>query len=259
MKTKDLIAYLERKYPKKLAETWDNVGLLLGDLEKEVKKVLLTVDVSQDIVEEAVAEKVDMIVSHHPMIFQGIKSICMQDVLGKKIFSLVKAGINVYTLHTNIDAQAGGLNDFLLESLGVEQSVVLAEQEEGIGIGRMFRLSTAKTVADCLKDFQEAFSLESFRYIGKDRNRLVKKICFINGAGASYWKLAKAKGVDLFISGDIRYHDAFDILESGMDAMDIGHWESEQFFVELLQKDLESLGVDCIINPGKAVFQTIQK
>ena len=135
MKAKELIAFLEEKYPKNLAEEWDNVGLLLGDGEKEINRVLFALDVTYKVIDYAIEEKIDMIITHHPLIFKPIKSIRKEENLGKKIFSLVKAEINVYTLHTNLDAQKQGLNDYILEKMGIFESKVLEKREDGTGIG----------------------------------------------------------------------------------------------------------------------------
>src|SRR3712207_4027278 len=119
MKTKDFISIVEKKYPKYLAEDWDNVGLLVGDEEKEVDRILFALDVTEEVVDFAIAHAFDMIISHHPLIFHGIKKVLKRDSLGAKIFKLVKYGINVYTLHTNLDAQKEGLNDYILEKMGI--------------------------------------------------------------------------------------------------------------------------------------------
>ena len=114
MKTRDIINILEKKFPKINAEEWDNVGLLIGDYNKEVKKIQFSLDATLESIENAISKKVDMIITHHPIIFKAIKDITEQNILGKKIRDLIKNDINVYAIHTNLDSSIDGLNDYIL-------------------------------------------------------------------------------------------------------------------------------------------------
>lgn len=258
MKTKDFISILERKYPKVLAEEWDNVGLLVGDAEKEVHNILLALDVTEEVIDFAVTHSFDMIISHHPIIFRGIKRVLQQDVLGAKIFKLVKHGINVYTLHTNLDAQKAGLNDYILEKLGVTVSTVLEKREDGTGIGRMFQYPEGKSVEEIQKLLSHKLGLSFQRYIGNDMQQVVHRVCLVNGSGMSYWRMAKSKGAELFITGDVSYHDALDAKECGMSVIDMGHYEAEYFFAELLMRDFKHTLLKFQIFESKPVFQFIK-
>lgn len=255
MKAKQLIAFLEEKYPKNLAEEWDNVGLLLGDEEKEIHKVLFALDVTYKAIDYAIEQQVDMIITHHPLIFRPLKAIRSEDHLGRKIFSLVKAGINVYTLHTNLDSQKQGLNDYILEKLGVLTSEILEKREDGTGIGRIFSWEEGKSLNEVEQLLRESLGLFFLRSVIYNPGKKIFKVCLINGSGMSYWKLAKSKGIDLFITGDISYHDALDAYESGMNVMDIGHLEAERFFSELLLRDLQEYSLDYDVFQEEPVFQ----
>lgn len=116
MKTRDIINILEKKFPKINAEEWDNVGLLIGDYNKEVKKIQFSLDATLESIENAISKKVDMIITHHPIIFKAIKDITEQNILGKKIRDLIKNDINVYAIHTNLDSSIDGLNDYILKT-----------------------------------------------------------------------------------------------------------------------------------------------
>lgn len=255
MKTKELVAVLEAKYPRNLAEDWDNVGLLVGDGEKELHKILFALDVTHKVIDYAIKQEVDMIITHHPIIFRPIKALRQEDNIGSKIFALVKAGINVYTLHTNLDAQKQGLNDYLLEKLGIFDSKVLDKREDGTGIGRIFSWKEGKTIQEVETILKEKLALPFLRKVVPDFHKKIFKVCFVNGSGMSYWKLARAKGVDLFITGDISYHDALDAYESGMIVMDIGHLETERFFSELLLRDLKEYSLEYDFFQEESVFQ----
>lgn len=255
MKAKELISFLEEKYPRNLAEEWDNVGLLVGDGEKEIHKVLFALDVTHRVIEYAVEQKIDMIITHHPLIFRPLKAIRSEDNVGRKIFALVKAGINVYTLHTNLDAQKRGLNDYILEKLGVFNSEILEKREDGTGIGRVFSWKEGKSLKEVEQLLRESLGLFFVRSVICNPEEKISKVCLINGSAMSYWKLAKSKGIHLFITGDVSYHDALDACESGMSVMDIGHLETERFFSELLLRDLQECPLDYDVFQEEPVFQ----
>lgn len=255
MKMKEWIRIFEEKYPKDLAEDWDNVGFLFGDPEKEIHKILFALDITYEVIAYATSCKADMIVTHHPFIFHPLKRISLEDDIGRKIFSLAKAGINVYTLHTNLDSQRPGLNDYLLEKIEIFDSKILDKREDGTGIGRIFSWKEGKSLSEVEKLLKEKLQLPFLRVVAIDTEKKIFKIGFVNGSGMSYWKLAKAKDVDAFITGDVSYHDALDASESGMVIFDIGHFEAERFFVELLLRDLSEYAFSYEIFPGRSVFR----
>ena len=157
MITRDIINILEKKFPKINAEEWDNVGLLVGDYDKEVKKIQFSIDASLEVIENAIKEKVDMIITHHPFIFKAIKSINEQDILSKKIRMLIRNDINIYSIHTNLDSSVSGLNDYVLEKLGYTDYKFLDyDEEKNCGIGRIFKLDEEKD----LKKFIEELKLK---------------------------------------------------------------------------------------------------
>ncbi|MDC7956267.1 Nif3-like dinuclear metal center hexameric protein, partial [Fusobacterium simiae] len=136
MKARDIINILEKKFPKINAEEWDNVGLLIGDYDKEVKKIQFSLDATLESIENAVSKKVDMLITHHPIIFKAIKDINEQNILGKKIRNLIKNDINVYSIHTNLDSSIDGLNDYILSKLGYSEYKILDfNEEKNCGIG----------------------------------------------------------------------------------------------------------------------------
>lgn len=125
MKLKEIIAIIEATYPTKLAESWDNVGLMVGDTEKEIKKVLVSIEANEAIINEAIKEQVDLIVTHHPFIFKGIKKVTTQDIKGRLLHTLIKNEIAIYSMHTNFDIAADGLNDYFMELMGFKTTELL--------------------------------------------------------------------------------------------------------------------------------------
>lgn len=257
MITKDIINFLEEKYPRSNAEEWDNVGLLVGNNKKDVKKIQLSIDATEKAVDYAAQNNVDMIVTHHPLIFKPLKSIVMSELSGRKIIKLIENGLNLYSIHTNLDSSKDGLNDYILELLEVKKYKIIDinANDETAGIGRMYTLEEKITILEYADFIKTKMKIKNVRVISNDLKSKVKKIALINGSGMSYWRKIKSLGADLFITGDISYHDALDAKESGLHLIDIGHFESENCFSELLKKNLEEIGLEVLIFNDGPVFE----
>lgn len=256
MKARDIINILEKKFPKMNAEEWDNVGLLIGDYDKEVKKIQFSLDATLEGIENAISQKVDMLITHHPIIFKAIKDITEQNILGKKIRGLIKNDINVYAIHTNLDSSINGLNDYILKKLGISEYRILDfDEEKNCGIGRVFKLNEEKKLKDFIEELKLKLKILNLRVISDDLNKKIKKVALINGSAMSYWRKAKKEKVDLFITGDIGYHDALDALENRLDIIDFGHYESEHFFYEILMKELKDNDLEFLVFNREPVFK----
>lgn len=257
MITKDIINFLEEKYPRSNAEEWDNVGLLVGNNKKDVKKIQLSIDATEKAVDYAAQNNVDMIVTHHPLIFKPLKSIVMSELSGRKIIKLIENGLNLYSIHTNLDSSKDGLNDYILELLEVKKYKIIDinANDKTAGIGRMYTLEEKITILEYADFIKTKMKIKNVRVISNDLKSEVKKIALINGSGMSYWRKVKSLGADLFITGDISYHDALDAKESGLHLIDIGHFESENCFSELLKKNLEEIGLEVLIFNDGPVFE----
>ena len=257
MITKDIINFLEEKYPRSNAEEWDNVGLLVGNNKKDVKKIQLSIDATEKAVDYAAQNNVDMIVTHHPLIFKPLKSIVMSELSGRKIIKLIENGLNLYSIHTNLDSSKDGLNDYILELLEVKKYKIIDinANDETAGIGRMYTLEEKITILEYADFIKTKMKIKNVRVISNDLKSKVKKIALINGSGMSYWRKVKSLGADIFITGDIGYHDALDAKESGLHLIDIGHFESENCFSELLKKNLEEIGLEVLIFNDGPVFE----
>ncbi|OQY10182.1 MAG: Nif3-like dinuclear metal center hexameric protein [Fusobacteriia bacterium 4572_132] len=254
IKLKNIIRRLEKKYPQRLKEEWDNVGLILGDSNQEIKKIQLSLDVTEEVIENAIKNKIDLIITHHPMIFGSLKKINNQTILGKKILKLLKNNISVYTLHTNLDSAKEGLNNYIVNKLGIQKSEILVKiSEEGNGIGRIFKLSKKVLLLEYIDKIKAKLEIENIRVVYNE-NQKVQKIGIVNGSGASYIRKMKRAGVDLFITSDIKYHEALDSLEAGLPLVDIGHYESEVFFSDLIKKELPE-DIEVEVFNSKPVFK----
>jgi dinuclear metal center YbgI/SA1388 family protein len=259
MKIKTLIKRLNKEYPLQLAESWDNVGLLVGDDEREITKVQISLDATEEVIDRAIEVGANLIITHHPMIFSGLKNITSKNFMGRKILKLIENKIAVYSMHTNLDSANGGLNEYIVQKLGVTTSKILDERKDFEnnslgGLGRIYTLETPTKLGEYLEVVKDRLSIETIRVVG-DLDKKIKKIAIINGSGASYLNKINKLGVDLFITGDIKYHEGLDAREMGISLFDIGHYESEYFFTDLIIKHCE--GVEVEVFNDKPVFKNL--
>lgn len=237
MKLRAIIREIEDRYPLYLREEWDNVGLIVGDREKEIEKIQLSLDATEDTIENAIKNNVDLIITHHPLIFKEISRINSDSVLGRKILKLIKNDIAVYSLHTNLDSAKDGLNDWIVKKVfGIEESDILDKKNGEYGIGRVVTLEESWTGEGIIEVLKDKLSLENISIVNLDLKKNIKKIGIVTGAGGSYWRKGKDSKIDLLITGDIKYHEALDMKENGMSAIDIGHFESEHIFSDIIKE-----------------------
>ena len=180
---KDIIKAMEKIAPPSLKESYDNVGLMVGDKEKEVHKVLLALDCTKKVIEEAKKNNIDLIITHHPLIFRKPSRIFKDDLQGFKIIELIKNDISLFSSHTNLDSVKGGINEEIVNILGfkskkiIEESKVLGFQTSGIG--RIVELDEEKTPEEIIKIVKEKLGVENLRAVIGERK--IKKIAIING------------------------------------------------------------------------------
>ena len=227
MKAYELIEWLNEHHPQKFAEDWDNVGLLVGDDQKEISHVFLALDLTEAVLDEAVAAGADMILTHHPMIFSGIKKINNHTFTGRKILRLIKEDIPYFAMHTNYDVI--GMADLSAEHLKLQDTRVLTvtdesgEQPEGFG-------RVGKYVKECNH-------LPDVRVYG-DLDRKIETVAICTGSGKSMIGDVMAAGADVYVTGDIDYHTAIDTMADGLAIVDAGHYGTEYIFAEAMEKEL---------------------
>ncbi len=256
----EIIKVLEKRFPISNKEEWDNVGLMIGRRKKEIKKIQLSLDVTVASLENAIKNNVDLIISHHPLIFSGIKKINTDTVLGEKILTAIENSIAIYSLHTNLDSTQGGLNDYVGEKLNLKNGKIIDEvNNENFGIGRIYSLDEKIEFDDFIEKIKSVFLTNNLRVVKNQEEKLtIKKIAIVNGSGSSYWRKAKKLGADLLITGDVKYHEALDSLEEGFCIIDVGHYETEYFYGDLIKKELEIFDdIQMIDFNDKPVFNKI--
>jgi len=347
MKCRDIVEILERLAPVKLAEPWDNVGLLIGDMNQEIKNIMVTLDITSQVAQEAAERKADMIISHHPFIFKPLKRITEDDYTGSVVRMLIRNNISVYAAHTNLDIAWGGLNDALAKRFGLNkvtplhtissqsykklvvfvpkgyedvvreamsregagwignysdctfmasgigtykplegtnpfsgtvgklekaeeiriETIVSSEKlgkvvrsmlnahpyeevaydiyplelkGEETGIGRVGLLKEAVTLEQLIKNIKKELGISYLRYVG-DKEKEIKKIAICSGSGAEYIPDCVRQKVDVYITGDIKYHDAQSAEHAGLCLIDAGHFETEHIVGSLLADYLSGI------------------
>lgn len=240
MNYKDIIDRLEEIAPVSFAEDWDNVGLLVGSREKEVKKIMIALDATDAVIAEAAKEQVDMLITHHPMIFSSMKKINDEDFIGRRIISLIKHDISYYAMHTNCDVCI--MNDVAADKIGLQPTDILEtvgeENGKSMGIGKVGTLLEPMSVQQLAEKVKETFQISNVRVTG-DLQKEVTCVAISTGAGKSMMKHALEKKAQVFITGDMDHHSVIDALDQGMQIIDAGHYGTEHFMVDYVAAFLE--------------------
>ena len=240
MECKKVIEILEKQSPKSYACDWDNVGLLVGREDKEIQKIYIALDATDEAIEEAIANGADMLLTHHPMIFKGMKRVTQEDFIGRRIIRLIQNDMVYYAMHTNFDVM--GMADLAADYLGISDTRVLeitSVSETGEeGIGRYGSLKKEMTVRECCEEVKQAFSLENVKVFG-DLERKVKTAAISPGSGKSVISNALQAGVDVLITGDIDHHEGIDAVAQNMTVIDAGHYGVEHIFIPYMEQYLK--------------------
>ena len=350
MKRKELLDLLKRKFPEEYAEDWDNTGFLIDVGKKEYERILLALEVSPEVIDEAIEFDADIIITHHPIIFKAIKKLSAKNMEDKMIMECIKKDISVFAMHTNCDNYEGGTNDYLCKLIGLSEIkallplqeayvklvvfvpaeflpairnimgemgggsiglyshctfasegkgtfkplkgsnpyigeldklemveevrletilplrkidsmleaiknehpyeemaydiIPLANIQKHVGTGRTGKLNNRMTLASLVEKMKDILSAEALRYTG-DENKTIEKIGLCTGSGSDLVRVAFKEGLDCFLTGDIKYHDAQFARENGFTLIDIGHYESENIFKyalnEMLVEEMASI------------------
>ena len=248
MKLREVIAALEHLAPLRLQDEWDNSGLQVGFPESEIDQVLVCLDVTEAIVDEAMAAKCNLIVSHHPLIFKALRQVSDATYQQRCVVKALAAGISIYSAHTSLDNAPGGVNHRIAALLGLEKLRWLSPRDgEDAGSGLVGELPASEPDAAFLARVQRTFGVECLQHSALD-GRQVRRVALCGGAGAFLLHDAVCAGADCFISGEFHYHDYFE--NQGVLLAELGHYQSEQFTQDLL---LEYLHKTC---PGLTVRKT---
>lgn len=235
-KIKDISACLEEFAPLRLQEGYDNAGLIVGDSNRDVEGILLCIDSTEAVVEEALQKNCNMIIAHHPIVFKGLKRITTSHYVERTVRKAIRNDIAIYASHTNLDNTFEGVNRKIAAKLGLNNLSILSPfpEDEMIGAGMLGQMDMALGESEFLDYVKQKMELKVIRH-SPFLKRKIKKVALCGGAGSFLIPRAAAAGVDAYITGDIKYHEFFEANEE-MLLLDIGHYESERFTSEIFHQ-----------------------
>ena len=241
---RDIFAQMDQWAPFETQMDFDNAGFLVGRGEREVRKILVSLDITEPVADEAAEWGADLIVAHHPVIFHPVKRLTDETPTGRTLLALAERGIAAICAHTNLDAVAGGVNDALAQKLGLVQIEQL--HQDGVdasgrpyGIGRVGNTVGAPMYAPAFAAFvKEALGANGVRYV--DARRPVRRVAVGGGACADMLRDALALGCDTFVTADVKYNGFLDAKALGVNLIDAGHYPTEQVVCPVLAKWLSS-------------------
>ena len=246
MKCYEIIEKLEKLSPVSFAESWDNIGLLAGRRDKEVKTIYIALDATDDVIEEAVRLKADLLLTHHPLIFKKLDRVNTDDFIGRRVFRLIQNDICYYAMHTNFDVM--GMADAAADEIHLQNSRVLnVTYEDDIskeGCGRIGKLTNKMSLGECAEKVKQAYKVPNVRVFG-DLADIIEVAAVMPGSGGSFIKDALQAGADVMITGDINHHEGIDAVAQGLNIIDAGHYGIEKLFIpymkEFLQRELSGI------------------
>lgn len=256
MRLQQIIEVIEERYPLEYACDWDNTGLQAGDREQQVETVYVALDATDEVIAAAKSAKAQLLLTHHPLIFQGIKRVTTDFLTGRKIIALLEGGMSCYSMHTNYDVM--GLAQLASDCLGLRETFVLEEVLDGEGIGKAGFLSSSMTLEQCAALVKERFHLPNVKIFG-DKNGKVNLAALSPGAGKSMAGPALEAGADVLITGDIDHHTGIDLWDMGISVIDAGHYGIEHIYIEDMREFLNRTcpELHVITAPLKQPFEVI--
>ncbi len=248
MKIKEVIGALERFAPLPLQDEFDNAGMQIGLTDAEVTGALLCLDVTEAVVDEAVKLGFNLIISHHPLIFKGYKSITGRDYIERCILKAIRNDIAIYSAHTNLDNAPEGVNYKIAEKIGLKNVRILEPKDDSLeaGSGVIGELEEPETETEFLKRIKKTFEVGCVKHTHLC-GRLIRTVALCGGSGAFLLPRAVKENADVFITGEVKYHDYF-LYEDDILVAEIGHYESEQYtkeiFYSIIREACPSLEVE---------------
>lgn len=262
MRCSEIIERLEELAPGKCACPWDNPGLLAGRAEKEVDKVLVALDATDEVVELAVKEQCGLLLTHHPLIFEPLKKVNDQDFIGRRIVKMIQADISYFAMHTNFDSAPGCMADLAADALGIKREGPLEVMGEWpqtgkpYGIGAWGELEKPMSLKELALMVKERFGLPFVNVYGAhEETGLISRAAVCPGSGKGMSRAAIDAGAQVLITGDMGHHDGIDAVAQGLAVIDAGHYGLEHIFVDFMENYLrEQVGSGLMIIKAPVSF-----
>jgi len=239
---REIINSIESVAPRSAQETWDNSGMQVGDTGRDIQSVLLTTDITEDVVSEAVLLGCQLIISHHPLLFHGLKQVCGQTPQARIVEMAIKHNIAIYSAHTNLDSVVGGINTRLCDRLQITDYRLLTES----GLGAIGKLPQPMKYEDFIAHVRDILQCTYVRYT-RAQKEMIETVALCGGSGAEFIEEAIHQGADAYLTADCKYHE-FQDADGRIGLIDIDHWYSERHARDIFQDILAPLGVSCIIS-----------
>ena len=223
----------------------------VGDTGRDIQSVLLTTDITEDVVNEAVLTGCQLIISHHPLLFHGLKQVCGQTPQARIVEMAIKHNIAIYSAHTNLDSVQGGINTRLADKLGIINYRLLTES----GLGAIGKLPQPVPYTDLIAHVRDILQCTYVRYTRAQKD-MIETVALCGGSGAEFIEEAINQGADAYLTADCKYHE-FQNADGRIGLIDIDHWYSERHARDIFQDILAPLGVQCIISKTDKTYINI--
>ena len=248
MLLREIINSIESVAPRSAQEEWDNSGMQVGDTGRDIQSVLLTTDITETVVDEAIERNCQLILSHHPLLFHGLKQVCGQTPQARVVEMAIKHNIAIYSAHTSLDSVVGGINTRLADKLGIADYRILSPtgQDGQTGLGIIGRLSQPMAYDALLAHVRETLECTYIRYT-RPAQMTITTVALCGGSGAEFIEEAILQGADAYLTADCKYHE-FQDADGRIGLIDIDHWISERHAREIFRDILNPLGVTCYIS-----------
>lgn len=237
MKLEKLLSAMESIAPRELAFDFDNPGLIVGTEKKEIERVLVALDCTLPVVDEAIRLGCDLVLTHHPLLFRAVKRISPHDPVTAPVYKLIRNGVGMFAAHTNLDCAEGGVNTTLCRLLGIKNE----KPVEPEGLLRVGELEESMAFSAFAKKV-EAVLHTSVRIAGPEKQ--VKRIMVCGGSGGSEYPFAAAEGADVLVTGEVKHNEAIEAIHAGVNLIAAGHYETERVVLEPLVERLKALGCE---------------
>ena len=248
MLLREIINSIESVAPRSAQEAWDNSGMQVGDTGRDISSVLLTTDITEDVVNEAIICGCDLIISHHTLLFHGLKQVCGQSPQARVVEMAIKHNIAIYSAHTNLDSVVGGINTKLAEHLGLSDVRLLTQS----GLGAIVTLLQPMNYTDFIAHVNQILDCSYVRYT-RAAKETVETVALCGGSGAEFIDQAIEQGADVYLTADCKYHE-FQGAEGRIGLIDIDHWYSERHARDIFRDIIEPLGIKTIISKNDKTF-----
>ncbi len=236
----EFIEKFEELFPSSLAYKWDNVGLQIGNAKDKIANILVTLDLTTTVVDEAISKNANFIVVHHPIIFTPLKRIDTETYMGAMLRKLIQNNINVYVAHTNFDLSNYGMNKILADMLNLQDQKLIEMETLDEGLGRYGEISNPKSLWEFIVEVKKVYDIDTVKLISNERSDyIIKTVAITGGSGGSLLTNDLLENIDIYITGDVTYHHALDAKNKGLTVLDVGH-NIEKHGINNIKKTLEN-------------------